>query len=257
MKKIIWFLLFLCASANAQVTSLGFGLRVTGTIGSTALFRSDAQAEFYGTDSVLTLVYTGSNNDGTGTRESALMLGGNNEAGAIWKQGTLSTMWGATNVGVIRLNAAYFVNGVEYNDVFLRGYGNQGVSFWGPNNTTPPGYRVLQIYGTPQVRYGVQSFGTYYISARFEDDGQQRGIHLGYNSAATEGVVFCSQANCSTSFVTHNSTDGWQPRVKVTNGGALVLNPTNVSCPPNSFCNVNGALYWIGGNGTTTLIGPS
>ena len=74
-------------------------------------------------------------------------------SGNVYKASSISTTVANTDVNfgnfLLRFNAAYLFQGQQYDDVFMIGCGNSGVSFFSP---TPfgdgcPGYRVLSVNG--------------------------------------------------------------------------------------------------------------
>ena len=134
-------------------TSLDGAMIVGGSTSLTA-----AQLEVSGTDGGIGLIQTravGSTGD-----EGFLATFHYGNSGVLRKTSSISTVMGSTDVtsgfSVMRLNATYQSAGTQVDDLFLRGKGNGGATFFALNNTDFIDDEVLLLRGSNDATTGMR-----------------------------------------------------------------------------------------------------
>lgn len=137
-------------TATEPVSAQG-GVSASGVLGADGYGRYDAQIEArnsapgHALVSVFQSEYPGSTNE-----EGAITFGAYESNGAINQVGALSARWARAAsgnlVGLLNLHATFAASST---DEAVRIFANNGVVFWGPNDTTFPGGRQIQIYRQP------------------------------------------------------------------------------------------------------------
>lgn len=207
--------------AWAQTTVVD-GLLVTGRA-SGAMFRPDAQIEIWNSTPGHALLSIFQAQNPTTNEEAAIALGGYNSASQRAKMASVSGMFSNNSAdngyGVLRLNAAYRVNGVERDDVAIRVFGGKGIQVFAESDRYPAGYRILNVKGriTSDAPFGQ------FIAKRQGSDIPGNGPFYDLHNASDDRQWLMQLgANTDLSWWYFNG-QSWKKMLTVRPDGSLVL----------------------------------